>query len=184
VKHEEWLALAEIFALSALDGDELTRFKAHLAEGCRLCAEKTREAADLFALFSDSLDPCAPPFEIKTRIFAEIDKDKPGHLFVHATDGEWREIAPGISAKFLATDEAHGRVTALMRMAKGARYIDHRHTLTEEMFVLEGSCTIAGRLLKAGDYHRAEAGSVHLDSHTEEGALMLVLSSMENELLS
>ena len=59
----------------------------------------------------------------------------------------------------------------------------HFHNTTEEMFVIEGSCYIAGRLLKAGDYHRAEAGSVHLDSHTDEGALMLVTSSTQNELL-
>jgi hypothetical protein len=52
------------------------------------------------------------------------------------------------------------------------------------MFVIEGSCYIAGRLLKAGDYHRAEAGSIHLDSHTDEGALMLVISSTQNELLA
>ena len=31
--HEEWLERAEIYGLSALDGDELTQFEAHLAAG-------------------------------------------------------------------------------------------------------------------------------------------------------
>jgi anti-sigma factor ChrR (cupin superfamily) len=183
VEHEEWLARAEVFAVSALEGAELAQFEAHLAAGCAVCEEKVRETAEVIAQLSESLEQHAPPSAVKTRIFAEIDKDNPGHLFVHAQEGEWREIAPGIDAKVLAMDETRKRVSALMRMQKGARYADHRHALTEEMFVIEGSCYISGRLLKAGDYHRAEAGSVHLDSYTEEGALMLVISSTQNELL-
>ena len=34
--HEEWLERAEIYGLSALDGDELTQFEAHLAAVPRL----------------------------------------------------------------------------------------------------------------------------------------------------
>ncbi|HEY7556721.1 MAG TPA: cupin domain-containing protein [Candidatus Binatia bacterium] len=181
--HEQWLERGEIYALGALDGQELKDFETHLASGCGLCEDKIREIAQVFAQLSESLEQLSPPSAVKTHIFAEIDKDKPGHLFVHAAEGEWREIAPGIAAKVLAMDDTRKRVTALMRMAKGARYTDHRHVLTEEMFVIEGSCYIAGRLLKAGDYHRAEVGSVHLDSHTDEGALMLVISSTQNELL-
>ena len=183
MEHEEWLAPAEVFAVSALEGEQLSQFEVHLAAGCAVCEEKVRDTAEVFAQLSESLEQLSPPSAVKTRIFAEIDQDKPGHLFVHAQEGEWREIAPGIVAKVLAMDDTRKRVTALMRMQKGARYTDHRHALTEEMFVIEGSCYIAGRLLKAGDYHRAEAGSVHLDSHTDEGALMLVISSTQNELL-
>jgi anti-sigma factor ChrR (cupin superfamily) len=183
MEHEEWLALAEVFAVCGLEGEERARFEAHLAAGCALCEQKAHATAEVFAQLTESLEQLAPPSAVKTRIFAQIDADKPGHVFVEAHEGEWREIAPGIVAKVLAMDEARQRVTALMRMQKGARYADHRHVLTEEMFVLEGSCTIGGRLLKAGDYHRAEAGSVHLDSYTDEGALMLVISSTQNEPL-
>jgi anti-sigma factor ChrR (cupin superfamily) len=183
VAHEEWSDLADVYALDALEGEELTQFNVHLASGCALCQARIHETTDALALVPGSLEPLKPPNTAKTRVFAEIDKDKPGHFFVHAQEGEWREIAPGIAAKVLAMDDTRKRVTALMRMQKGARYADHRHALTEEMFVIEGSCYIAGRLLKAGDYHRAEAGSVHLDSHTDEGALMLVISSTQNELL-
>jgi len=183
VEHEKWLAQAEVFAVSALEGEQLSQFEVHLAAGCAVCEEKVRDTAEVFAQLSESLEQLSPPSAVKTRIFAEIDQDKPGHLFVQAQEAEWREIAPGIAAKVLAMDDTRKRVTALMRMQKGARYTDHRHALTEEMFVIEGSCYIAGRLLKAGDYHRAEAGSVHLDSHTDEGALMHVISSTQNELL-
>ena len=32
MNHEEWIEQADIYALGALDGDELTQFEAHLAK--------------------------------------------------------------------------------------------------------------------------------------------------------
>ena len=53
----------------------------------------------------------------------------------------------------------------------------------EEIYVLEGTCHCAGRLMYPGDYHRAEAGSIHPPTSTETGSLMLVISSTQNEPL-
>ena len=93
-------------------------------------------------------------------------------------------MAPGILAKILYMDAARQRVSVLVRMEPGSRYDNHHHTQTEELLVLEGSCYCGGRLLRAGDYHRAEAGSIHLDTHTDEGSLMLVITSVQNEMLA
>ena len=180
MEHEDWLERAEIFALSALEGEELTQFEAHLSSGCALCKAKVSESAELLIQLPSSLEPIAPPASVKTRLFEQIDKDKPGYQFVHAVEGEWQEMAPGIVAKILSMDETRQRVTALVRMEKGSSYGDHRHALTEELYVIEGSCYCGGRLLKAGDYHRAEAGSIHLDTHTDEGSLMLLITSVQN----
>ena len=182
--HEEWLERAEFYALRALDGEELNQFQAHLSSGCTLCKAKVGEAEELFAQLPSSLKPIAPPASAKTRIFIEIDKEKPDYQFVHAAEGAWQEMAPGIMAKILSMDDAHQRVTALVRMEKGSSYSNHRHTLTEELFVIEGSCYCGGRLLKAGDYHRAEAGSIHLDTHTDDGSLMLLITSVQNEMFA
>jgi hypothetical protein len=38
--------------------------------------------------------------------------------------------------------------------------------------------------MQKGDYHRAEAGSIHLDTHTDEGSLMLIITSAQNEMLA
>jgi len=175
--------LADVYALDALDGEELTQFNAHLESGCTLCQARIRETTNALALVPGSLQPLTAPSAAKTRVFAEIDKEKPDYHFVHAAEGEWREMAPGIVAKILAMDDTRQRVTALVRMVKGSSYSKHRHTLTEELFVIEGSCYCGGRLLKAGDYHRAEAGSIHLDTHTDEGSLMLLITSVQNEML-
>jgi len=183
VEHEEWLERAEFFALGTLDGEELTQFDAHLSSGCSLCKAKVRVAMEMLAQLAASLEPVTAPDSVKTRIFEQISEEKPDYRFVLAAEGEWQEMAPGISAKHLSMDTTRQRVTALVRMERGSRYTNHRHTLTEELFVLEGSCYCGGRLLGPGDYHRAEAGSIHLDTHTDEGSLMLLITSVQNEML-
>ncbi len=106
-----------------------------------------------------------------------------GLTFVKASEGAWREIAQGVTAKLLAFDPVSRRTTTLLRFLPGTSYAPHRHAAVEELYVLEGGCSIAGREMAVGDYHRAEAGTVHHDTSTEEGCLLLVLSSPQNEML-
>lgn len=106
-----------------------------------------------------------------------------GLTFIKAMEGTWREIAPGVTAKVLSFDLVSRRATTLLRFAPGTRYAPHRHTETEELYVLQGGCSIAGREMAVGDYHRAESGTEHYDTSTDEGCLLLVVSSPQNELL-
>ena len=86
-------------------------------------------------------------------------------------------------AKLLSFDPISGRTTTVLRFAPGTSYAPHRHTAVEELYVLEGGCRIAGREMRVGDYHRAEIGTVHHDTSTDEGCLLLVTSSPQNEML-
>lgn len=106
-----------------------------------------------------------------------------GLTFIRASEGTWRGIAPGVMAKLLAFDPTSRRTTTLLRFAPGTSYAPHRHTEVEELLVLEGGCSIAGREMAVGDYHRAEAGTVHHDTSTDDGCLLLVISSPQNEML-
>lgn len=106
-----------------------------------------------------------------------------GLTFVKASEGVWRAIVPGVTAKLLSFDPVSRRTTTILRFAAGTSYAPHRHTTVEELYVLEGGCTIAGRAMTVGDYHRAEAGTVHHDTSTDEGCLLLVISSPQNEML-
>ena len=181
--HENWLELADIYAAGALDGEELTQFETHLSAGCAQCQARIHEMQDAFTGIPASLEPISPASAIKERILERIDS-KPGLVFIHADEGSWIEAEPGIFAKILNMDAERGRITALVRLAPGSRYADHRHLGTEEVLVLEGSCYCGGRLLRKGDYHRAEVGSVHLDMRTDEGSLMLVSAPLQNDMLS
>ena len=106
-----------------------------------------------------------------------------GLTFVKASEGTWRGIAHGVTAKLLAFDPVSRRTTTLLRFLPGTSYAPHRHAAVEELYVLEGGCSIAGREMAVGDYHRAEAGTVHHDTSTDDGCLLLVISSPQNELL-
>ena len=69
-------------------------------------------------------------------------------------------------------------------MTAGCRYAPHRHLEPEELYVLEGTCVCGGRLLRAGDYRRAEAGTSDVtDTYTDDGCLMLVIFSPHNQML-
>ncbi|OQW30461.1 MAG: hypothetical protein A4C66_01045 [Nitrospira sp. HN-bin3] len=106
-----------------------------------------------------------------------------GLTFIKASEGVWLNLAPGVKAKVLSLDQISGRVTSLVRFAPGTSYAPHRHAAAEELFVLEGGCLCAGRELKVGDYHRAEAGTEHHDTSTDDGCLLLVISSPQNEMI-
>jgi anti-sigma-K factor RskA len=70
--HEEWLEPAEIYALGALDGDELSQFEAHLV-GCRVCERHLRETRESLAVFARSLAPLTPPQQVKARLLHQIN---------------------------------------------------------------------------------------------------------------
>lgn len=72
---------------------------------------------------------------------------------------DWREVAPGVSCKILASDARNHLVSMLVRLAPAVPYPPHRHAGVEELHLLQGDLWIDYRKLYPGDYHRAEPGS-------------------------
>lgn len=137
-----------------------------------------------------SAAPLAPPASLRNRLLDRVHNEArpsrpatPPLTFVKASEGEWIEIAPGVTAKILYLDPVSRRATALVRMAPGSSYAPHRHAEPEEFFVLEGGCFCGGQELLVGDYHRAEAGTEHHDTSSDTGCLLLIISSPQNEML-
>jgi anti-sigma factor ChrR (cupin superfamily) len=134
--------------------------------------------------------PVTPRASLRERLMARVEGHTDvrldplkGLTFVKASEGTWHEMAPGVSAKVLFFDQVSRRATALVRMTPGSFYAPHRHAEAEELYVLEGGCFCGGRELKAGDYHRAEAETEHRDTSSDEGCLLLVISSPQNKML-
>jgi anti-sigma factor ChrR (cupin superfamily) len=97
-------------------------------------------------------------------------------FYMRASDGDWQAFSPGVQMKLLFTDSQTGRVTALVRMEPGTHLPRHQHLMVEELFVLEGDCHIASdQVLHAGDYFRAQGGSLHGATYTEAGTTFLTL---------
>jgi len=109
----------------------------------------------------------------------------PGLLIVRAHEEEWIDIGVnGIQVKRLFVDEAHDSVTMLVKASAGAVYPRHRHAGPEQCYVLQGDLHMAGSVLHAGDYQYAEPDSIHGIQYTENGCMLLIVSSLHDEMLA
>lgn len=163
----------------------------------RVLAHVAREADREELTFQSMADhlsfatpPVTPPTSLRSRLLDRVRNEThlprrslPPLTFVRASEGTWQEMAPGVTAKILHFDPVSRRATALVRMAPGSVYAPHRHAEPEEFYVLEGGCFCGGQELAAGDYHRAEAGTEHHDTSSDDGCLLLIISSPQNEML-
>lgn len=102
-----------------------------------------------------------------------------------ADEGGWEETGvPGITVRRLFVDRANNRMTALFRMEPGTAYVPHVHDGPEECYVLEGDLHVGDDVvMHAGDYQRAPAGSTHGVQRTEGGCVLLIASSLSDELI-
>src|SRR5262245_34107060 len=72
MNHRTWLAQTDIYALGALDGDDLTAFETHLAVGCPECERQLVTAHEALTLLPHSLELIAPPPTVKARLLTQI----------------------------------------------------------------------------------------------------------------
>lgn len=72
MNHQDWLAQAGIYALGALDSDELLAFEAHLAAGCPECEAHLRQTREALTLLPHALEPITPPATVRARLLAQI----------------------------------------------------------------------------------------------------------------
>ena len=90
---------------------------------------------------------------------------------------DWREVAPGISCKLLASDDERDRVSMLVRLAPGTDYPPHTHAGVEELHLLHGELWIDERKLYPGDYNRAEPGTSDARVWSETGCSCVLVTS-------
>ena len=175
----EVLALAD--AAGALEPDEQRELQRRIA---MLPAAVRREMARLYdatlRLAADA-QPEQPSPAVRERLMAALHT--PANYTIAAADGLWNESGlPGIRVKILAVDRQRGLVTLLLRGEPGARYPSHRHSAPEECYVIRGSVTIADRVLRAGDFHHADADSAHGEISTHDGAEVLLVGAIDDYL--
>ena len=187
-RHEQDLAeLAALYALEALGDDAQRQFTRSLETASASTKEEVAAFQEVMQELAFSGPAIEPPASLKAKLMARIaqepqDQEGAGDFtFVRSAQMAWRDLGPGVSMKMLFNDSAGVRATMLLRLAPGGKLVAHRHRQVEEFYVLEGSCICAGEFLQAGDYHRAEAGSVHPITSSDAGCLALVMTSTQNE---
>jgi anti-sigma-K factor RskA len=70
--HEQFEELADVYALGALDGDDLVRFEAHLADGCDRCAMILLDSGEAFVRLAAAGPPAVPPADVKAGLLARM----------------------------------------------------------------------------------------------------------------
>jgi anti-sigma factor ChrR (cupin superfamily) len=183
--------LASLYALGALDADEKIVFEEHLRQGCDGCTMAVRSFADTVSLLGESI-PAVPPPSLRTRLLSRVSRStrvpgillqQNGLLIARSDELAWQTMAPGISYKPLYGDATQKNNTALVRMEAGAHYPSHHHAAIEELFMLSGDLHGENHVMGAGDYCRADSGSIHGETFTEAGCLFLMMASPENQLI-
>lgn len=201
--------MACLHALGAMPEDEARAYEEHLRGGCAVC----RFEVDAFLASAAQLGvlaaPASPPPSLRVRVLESIGSrvvarsaapveelqvwkrwggggTDAGNVVMRGSEEDWERTATeGVAVRRLFVDSARQMVTMLIRMEAGSRYPRHRHADAEECFVLQGVLRVGDDLvMRAGDYQRVERDSVHDVQSTEDGCLLLIISSLHDEILA
>jgi anti-sigma factor ChrR (cupin superfamily) len=173
-------AEAALYALGALDSDAAAAYRAHLDAGCAVCRAEVDALRGVVADLGLDAAPAPPAAGLRERLLARAaapPPELPAYHFLTAEEGRWIRIAPGIFRKDLAPEPEGRSRSYLIRMEPGAVGNVHTHAAVEHCLVVEGDFQTAGRALRAGDYHRAAAGSTHAGNSTVGGCLVLIVEA-------
>jgi putative transcriptional regulator len=182
--------LAASYALGALDPPEHTAFEEHLQTGCAFCEAELRACSEITGELAATAAADPPP-GLRLRLLSRVGRVPhaptslpDGVLIARSADVPWRPMGEGIAFKLLHRDKARRYSTSLVRMDAGARLPRHSHGGVEELYVLSGDLRISGEVARAGDYCRADTGTVHDETFSETGCLFLLMASQDNQVLT
>jgi anti-sigma factor ChrR (cupin superfamily) len=184
---DDYTELVFLFALQALPAGQAAVVGAHIA-GCQECRQEMESLRPTLQAFVDwPTDVLRPSTALWERLAQRIAAETGGEPVSPAPDGwvepEWKDAAPGIACKLLATDTERNRVSMLVRLAPGTEYPPHRHAGLEELHLLHGELRIGDRTLYPGDYNRAEPGTVDHRVWSETGCTCVLITSFRDVLL-
>jgi anti-sigma factor ChrR (cupin superfamily) len=200
--NDEFLGLAALYSMKALDGSEAFEFETHLKSGCLLCQTEVANFERVAAQLGSAAQPASPPLKLREKLLSAvaadtISKKAPapqslhnlrvdarGLLVLFASQMKWQGAEDAIQTKELFADSTTHYSTFLLRAAPGTRFPGHRHVGTEEVYVLDGDFHVGDMALAPGDYCRAESGTIHQNLFTEHGCTLLVHASQLDEVFS
>jgi anti-sigma factor ChrR (cupin superfamily) len=174
------------YALHAVPSGELQGVEAHIAScrDCRRELESLRPVVERLVVWpADVLRPHASLHEtLAKRIAAETEGAPIVLLRRYWSEPAWKQVAPGIECKLLATDEERHRVSMLVRLAPGASYPPHTHADVEHLYLLDGELWIDERKLVPGDFNYGAPGASDHRVVSEAGCTCLLITSIKDEL--
>ncbi|MCA9291868.1 MAG: cupin domain-containing protein [Phycisphaerales bacterium] len=203
--------LASLYLTGAMTPEEIASFEARLDAGDLDVIAAVRDLGPVAEALLANVEPVTPPEHVRASLLhraaaslaaqdhapesaAEVEHvwdqwspdDATAALFtIRAGEGSWDDTGvEGVQVRRLFVDRANDRMTALFRMAPGASYVPHVHDGPEECYVLDGDLHVGDDVvMRAGDYQRCAAGSTHGVQRTVGGCLLLISSSLHDEVI-
>ena len=107
----------------------------------------------------------APSPAVKEALLARIRASQGGAAWRFgslAGDEGWVRLPfPGVRMREISVDAARDTALVYIEMEPGAIFPDHDHSSAERGIVLTGDFEMGGRLLRAGEFYEAAAGTRH-----------------------
>lgn len=193
-REDECLPFEEFMAdlaLGTISAEDEQRLCAHL-EGCIPCRQALPEfrAAGVAMAVSNAVE--APP-ALRDRLMHSLKEQQsgafvelgPGVRIAYVGNLAWERTAiAGVARKLISRDKEAGTYTSLVHMARGTSYPPHRHAGIEQLFMLSGTLSLAGRTIGRGDFCIARTGTVHSEIQALDDSEFLVMASQYDEILA
>jgi anti-sigma factor ChrR (cupin superfamily) len=193
---EQMLEQAALYALGALNTDEVKAFEQLLASDERLraeCASFNGVMADLAMCTNEAVPPHTTRETLLARIakieqkpkvvLATASKTPALNVDIRAQEGNWMQLAEKVFCKTLFVDPQSGLVTSLVKLEPGGYLPRHRHLGVEQTLVVEGDCVINGQVFYPGDYRVRACNTEDGAVTTEHGTLIMLIAPERCEIL-
>ena len=142
----------------------------------------------------------APPHELKNKVMQRLrgqagsaPAQTPGLAaavppaglrFLPGTDLGWKPLpVAGAFIKLLSLQADRGYAVLLGKLDPGVRYPAHTNIGPEDFYILTGDLHVGEQVLRAGDFHHADAGSQHVENHSVEGCTLLAVLTTDDPLV-
>ncbi len=199
---EQQQEFASLYALGALSVGEAESFELELRGNPELqsLVADFHATTDLMAIASPQV---TPPDSLREKVLARIAGLRPtvrpsvplmspalaamaGLRFEDSDESRgWKPLPiPGAYIKLLSMEKERGYAVLLGKLEKGARYPAHINAGPEDFFVISGDLVIGNRKMAAGDFHHADAGSLHEENYSVDGCTLLAVLTLDDPLVA
>jgi anti-sigma factor ChrR (cupin superfamily) len=89
----------------------------------------------------------------------------------------------GALVKLLSFEPARGYAVLLGKLNPGARYPAHKNAGPEDFYILTGDLHVGDHVLGPGDFHHADAGTLHTENFSEEGCTLLAVLTADDPIV-